>query len=198
MAKYNDDELAVAFVYARAMYDLAAEKSQVDALLEELKAVAALIEGRRDFADFLDSPTVNDEAKRKTLEKLFRGRCGDLLVDSLQVINRNDRQWFIGAVAEAFGMIDEERRGGIEVQVRTPIALSDAMRDRIRKVVAVKTNKKPRIVEVVDETLLGGLIIRIGDEKLDASVARKLAVLSNALLDRASREIHGGREYVAA
>jgi len=198
MAKYNDDELAVAMIYARAMYDLAVEKSQVDALLEELKAVAALIESKRDFADFLDSPTVNDEAKRKTLEKLFRGRCADLLVDSLQVINRNDRQWFIRAVAQAFAMLDEERRGGIEVRVRSAVSLGESVRERLRAVVAKQTGKKPRIVEVVDESLIGGLVVRIGDQKLDASVARKLAGLSELLLERASREIHGGREYMAA
>ncbi len=198
MAKHSDDVLAVAHVYAAAMYELATEKSQVDSLREEMNAVAGLVESDKDFAAFLTSPTVDVGAKKKTLEKLFRGRCGDLVVDSLQVINRNDRQEFIGAVAEAFGMIDHERRGGIEVQVRSPVALTDAMRDRIRKAVADKTGKKPRLVEVLDESLIGGLLIRIGDEKLDASVARKLAVVSDALLDRASREIHGAREYVAA
>jgi F-type H+-transporting ATPase subunit delta len=198
MAKHSDDELAVAMIYARAMYELAAEKSQVDALREELNAVAGLIEGRTDFAAFLTSPTVEDEAKRKTLEKLFRGRCADLLVDSLQVINRNERPGFIGAVAAAFGILDEERRGGIEVQVQTATALNEPARERLRSVVAKKTGRKPRIVETVDGSLIGGLVVRIGDEKLDASVARKLAVLSEVLLERASREIHGGREYVAA
>lgn len=198
MTKYSDDELAVAMIYARAMYELAAEKSQVDALREELNAVAGLVEGRTDFATFLTSPTADDEAKRKTLEKLFRGRCADLLVDSLQVINRNERQGFIGAVAAAFGILDEERRGGIEVQVQTATTLSESVRERLRGVVAKKTGRKPRIIEIVDESLIGGLVVRIGDEKLDASVARKLAVLSQALLERASREIHGGREYLAA
>ncbi|MDO8630855.1 MAG: ATP synthase F1 subunit delta [Phycisphaerales bacterium] len=198
MAKYSDDELAVAMIYARAMYELAAEKSQVDALREELNAVAGLIEAHHDFATFLTSPTVDDEAKRKTLEKLFRGRCADLLVDSLQVINRNERQGFIGAVAAALGILDEERCGGVEVRVQTATALSASARERLRAVFAKKTGRKPRIVETVDESLVGGLVVRIGDEKLDASVARKLAVLSNVLLERASREIHGGREYVAA
>jgi F-type H+-transporting ATPase subunit delta len=198
MAKYSDDELAVAMIYAQAIYDLAAEKSQVDALRDELNGVARLVESRTDFANFLTSPTVDDEAKRKTLEKLFRGRCADLLVDSLQVINRNERQGFIGAVAAAFGMLDQERRGGIEVHVRTATALSESARERIRAVLAQKTGRKPRIVEFVDESLVGGLVVRIGDEKLDATVARKLAVLSEAFLERASREIHGGREYVSA
>ena len=198
MAKYSDDELAVAMIYARAMYELAAEQDQVDALREELNAVAGLIEGRTDFAALLTSPTVDDEAKRKTLEKLFRGRCADLLVDSLQVINRNERPGFIGAVAEAFGILNEERRGGIEVQVQTATSLTESARERLESVVAKKTGRKPRIVETVDGSLIGGLIVRIGDEKLDASVARKLAVLTQALLERASREIHGGREYVAA
>jgi F-type H+-transporting ATPase subunit delta len=198
MAKYSDDELAVAMIYAQAMYELAAEKSQVDALREELHAVAGLIESRTDFAAFLTSPTVDDEAKRKTLEKLFRGRCADLLVDSLQVINRNERQGFVGAVAAAFGILDEERRGGIEVQVQTATALSESARERLRAVFAKKTGRKPRIVETVDASLVGGLVVRIGDEKLDATVARKLAVLSEALLERASREIHRGGEYVAA
>ena len=90
------------------------------------------------------------------------------------------------------------RRGGIEVQVQTATALSESARERLRAVFAKKTGRKPRIVETVDASLVGGLVVRIGDEKLDATVARKLAVLSEALLERASREIHRGGEYVAA
>ncbi len=198
MAKYSDDELAVAMVYAKAMFELATEQGQVDALREELSSVATMIEGNRDFAAFLGSPTVDVASKRNALEKALRGRCSDLLVDSLQIINRNGRQQFFGSVAEAFRMNDEQHRGVVEVNVRTPVALSDAMRTRICKVISAKTGKTPRIVEIVDESLLGGLIIRIGDEKLDASVARKVTVLTDLLNQRASREIHAGRDYVAA
>ena len=71
-----------------------------------------------------------------------------------------------------------------------------AARQRLHSVISKKTGKNAKIKESVDPSLLGGLVVRVGDDKLDASVARKLEELSIRMLDRASREIYSGREYV--
>jgi len=196
MPGVSDQELAVARVYASAMIDLAKASDQVDALLEELDDLAQRIEADAEFDAFLSSPMVDVETRRRILEKLFRGRYSDLFVDSLQVLNRKGRLGLIRGVAKAYRLASEELQGRVQVLVQSATPLTRRHRESLREITARHTGKEVELVETIDESLLGGLVIRIGDDKFDASVATKLRTLAGRLLERASREIHGGRDYV--
>ena len=68
--------------------------------------------------------------------------------------------------------------------------LNDALRQRLRRVVSRMTGRDTRLIEAVDESLVGGLVVRIGDQKIDTSVARGLALLNKRFEERASAEVH--------
>lgn len=197
MATQSGNELAIGKVYATSLFQLAEEQGKSQAVRDELKELAAFVAGNKEFADFLSNPTVGVDARKKAIEKAFRGRLSDIVVDTLQVLNRGNRMVLVGALAQTFAAMHEEHAGGIEVQVQTAVALSDKARERLHSAISRKTGKKPKIRESVEPSLLGGLVVRVGDDKLDASVARKLSELSMRMLDRASREIYSGREYVS-
>ncbi len=192
----SDQESAVARVYATAMLDLAQSRDQVDLLLSELLDFAAWVEKEADFETFLSTPMVDVETRRKTLEKLFRGKYSDLFVDSLQVLNRKDRLGLVRTVAEAYRLAHEALHGRVEVHVTTAAPLTDELRAKLKDVVDEHTGKEAVLVEAVDESLIGGLVVQIGDQKFDASVATKLTALAGTLLERASREIRGDRVFV--
>ncbi len=195
MPKVADQQLALARVYATAMLGLAQSQGEVDTLFSELRDFADRVEKDAELASFLSSPTVGVEARRNTVEKLFRGRRSDLFVDAMQVLNRKGRLSLITSVTEAYRLERETLQGRVEVHVRTAAPLTDKLRERLRDVVSRRTGKEPDLVETVDESVLGGLVVQIGDTKLDASVATKLRRLNKALRERASREIHHGRAY---
>jgi F-type H+-transporting ATPase subunit delta len=196
MAKFTGNELPIGKVYAASLFQLAQQQGAGEAVRDELNELAAFVDGNQLFADFLSNPTVDVEARKNVIEKAFRGRLSDIVVDTLQVMNRGNRMVLVGALAAAFAGIHEERAGGVAVQVQTAVPLSDAARTRLQAVISKKTGKNAKIKESVDPNLLGGLVVRVGDDKLDGSVARKLAELLANMLDRASREIYSGREYV--
>ena len=195
MPSMNDEDLALARVYSIGMLELAEAKGEVDRLREELLDLAAYRDRDAELESFLYTPTVDTDTRRKVLEKLFRGRYSDLCVDSLQVLNRKQRLGLIRGVAEAYRLLHEDRQGLVEVQVRTATPLSEGLRDRLREVTTSHTGKETVLVETVDDSLLGGMIVRIGDERFDLSVAARLRSLCRMLLDRASREIHSGRTF---
>lgn len=195
MASASDEGMAVARVYATAMLRLAESQGEVDVLFEELSDFAGLVDRDRDLASFVSSPLVDVEVRRQSLEKLFRGRRSDLFVDAIQVMNRKGRLGLIGAVAEAYRLEREALRGRVEVHVQSATPLTDSLRAKVREVAARRTGKEVDLVEAVNEALIGGLVLRIGDEKLDTSVATRLKRLGEALSDRAAREIHSGRSY---
>ena len=75
------------------------------------------------------------------------------------------------------------------------VALSEALREALRLAAAERTNRQPILVERVDPELLGGLVVAIGDEKIDCSVSTELEKMEVALRDRASRELLSGKSY---
>jgi len=197
MAEFNDEELALGRVYAKAMLDSADKTGATEALAEELCAVASLIDQNAELRGFASSPIVTSASRQLAIEKIFRGKISDLLADSLQVLNRKDRLGFIGCVAEAYRHLLEKKRNRIEAEVTTAGPLSDSLRERLRAALRTRFEKEVDLVEKTDPNLIGGLVVQVGDRKLDASVARSLSVLGDRLLDRASRELHAGTKKYA-
>jgi len=195
MSSGNEREAGIAKIYATAMLNLSKPSGQADGLRRELADVAGLLDGQPEFEAFLSNPTVGAEARQRMIEKVFRGRFSDVLVDSLQVLNRKDRLGLIRSIAHAYRLLHDELMKRIEVHVRTAVPLNEALRTQLRTKLAAKTGKQAELVETVDETLIGGLIVQIHDEKYDNSVLRKLRTLGRNLLDRASQEIYSGRTY---
>ncbi|MEK7731851.1 MAG: ATP synthase F1 subunit delta [Planctomycetota bacterium] len=197
MSSGNERETGIARIYATAMLNLSKPSGHADGLRQELADVAGLLDGQPEFEAFLSNPTVGAEVRQRMIEKVFRGRFSDVLVDSLQVLNRKDRLGLIRSIADAYRLLHDELMKRIEVHVRTAVPLNEALRAQLRVKLSVKTGKQVELVETVDETLIGGMIVQIHDEKYDNSVLRKLLTLGRNFLDRASREIYSGRTYTA-
>ncbi len=196
MANVSDKEFAVAQVYGQAMFTLAEEKGEGDALLEELRDLAGYLDDHAEFDTFLSSPTIDTDARAASIEKVFRGRASDLLVDSLQVLNGKGRLGVLRSVVEAYRLAHEDRRGRVDVHVRTAVPLSEALRGRLQRAATRVAGKEAELIERVDDSMIGGMIVQIGDRKIDASVATRIRHLGEALHERASHEVHSDRSYV--
>lgn len=196
MGSFGDKEMALARVYGRAMLELAQAQGQAQSLGEELSELAGLLDRDPQLDTFFSTPMVDSDARRTMIEKSMRGRASELLVSSLQVINRKGRLPILRAINRAYELLLEELQGRVEVQVRTPVALTEGLREKLRGAVAAYTGKTPDLIETVDEDLIGGMVLQIQDEKIDMTVSARLARLSRTLADRASREIHGETSYV--
>lgn len=195
MASLDDKHLAVARVYSRSLLGLAEEQGAGDRVGEELSELARLVAEDREFADFLGSPLIDAAERQAAIEKIFRGRLSDLLVDALQVVNRKERMLLVPAIAETYRQELRDLRGRVDVLVRTAVELPSGLREKLTAAVGRFTGKTPELVEKVDPGLLGGIVVQVGDDKIDASVASQLKELSEALLRRASQEIVRGTPY---
>lgn len=196
MPAVSDKELAIARVYSASILSLAEERGEGDTLLKELLELAAYLDKDASFDEFLSSPMIDSSARQRVIEKLFRGKASDLMVDSLQVLNRKDRLGILRAVGEAYRLDHEVLRGVVDVYVRTAVPLTGALKKKITEVAGRHTGKTAQLVETVDESIIGGMIVKIGDRKIDASVASRLCKLGQLLAERASQEVHSGRDYV--
>jgi len=195
--KSGDKELALAKVYAAAIFKVGRSTGMVDQIAEELRNLGDLVNADPDFEMFLDSPAVDCESRESTVEKLFRGKYSDVLVDSLQVLNRKERLGIVREVAAAYHALHQESLGRVELHVGTAVALSEGLRVKLRERIAHATGKQIDLVERIDSSLIGGIVLQLGDKKFDGSVRRKLAAVKAALLERSSQELYAGRTYAS-
>lgn len=196
MAKVDDRDLDLAGVYAHSMIELAEERGQLDELHEELDGLVKYLDQTPAFEEFLGSPLIEDEDRAKVIEKAFRGKASDLLVDALLVINRKGRLGYLQAIAEAYRREFRLRRGLVEARVRTAVPLNDALRADLVAAITRFSGKRPILSESVDPSLIGGMIVEVEGRKVDTSLAARLKSLSGTLMRRASQEIYSGRTYV--
>jgi F-type H+-transporting ATPase subunit delta len=192
MASFDDRQMAVARVYSRALLEVAAGAGEEDVVREELESLEALWQADPAFRDFLTNPAVDADDRRGSLDTMFRSRLSPVTIDALQVINRKERSALLPEVVEGYREAHDRLRKRVEVQVSSARPLSDAQRDSLAAAVRERTGLEPSFAETVDPSLVGGLVVQIGDEKTDGSVVTRLRNLGEALLDRASREIHSG------
>ena len=195
MAVTSVKGFAIARVYADAMLQLAESQGDVEVLFEELRNFGDCVEHDTDLHEFVSSPIVDVETRCEMLENVFRGKRTDLFVDGLQVMNRKGRLGLISAVAEEYRLQRDALRNRTEVRVQSASPLTEELSSQLKDAMSRRMGRDVHLIEEVDESLIGGLVLRIGDEKLDASVATRLKRLRDSLLDRASREIHGGRQH---
>ena len=192
----DPQHLAIAGIYSESMLALAAASGQEDALLAELEGVVALLDRQPEFEAFLESPLADPEDQRQFLEKVLRGQGSDVLVDALQVLRRKGRLGLVRAVAATYRAKWLHRKNHVEVGVTTAVPLSPALRESLLAAAHKATGKTAELLESVDPELLGGMVVRIGDRKLDRSVAADVARLGEVLMARASREVQSGKSTV--
>lgn len=196
MAGVTEEQLAVAKVYSSAMVALAEKVGETDNLLTELEELAALVEKSPELKRFFLTPTVDEDKRSQSIEKIFRGRMSDLLVNALQILNRKNRLDLLPAVIQAYRDEHRERAGHVEVFVRSAVPLSDEQRRELSDAVKRNVDSEPDLIESIDEGLIGGLVIQIGDRKLDTSVARKIRRIADVIHERSGKELARTNNYV--
>lgn len=192
----NEQQIAVARVYAQAILGLAERQGESERIREELDGVVRFLDDRPDVEAYLSDPFLGVESRRQALEDLLRGTASDLLVDSLQVLSGKGRLGLVRSIAATYRHEVEVLRGVVEARVTSATPLTDESREGVRGAVESHTGQRAKLVETLDPEILGGLVIQIGDTKIDRSVAGELRRVRERLMDRMSRDLHAGTSYV--
>lgn len=184
---------AVARVYAQSLLELA-EAAGGDAKIaeigEELEAVLEVVRGDAMIAEFLRSPIVERNKRGTSLRTVLDGRVSDLLLRFLLVLNDKGRLGRIDDIAAAFDEMLNQRFGRVEVDVYTVDGrLDDAQQSLLAEKVRARLGKEPVFHQYADPSLIGGLVLRVGDQLIDGSVRGRLRGLREAILERGSSSI---------
>jgi len=189
MATHTD---TLARIYARSLFELCEEAGGRDKAMEvadELEQVCELARSNSAFNEFLASPLLEVTARGDSLKTIFENKISDLLLRFLLVLNANDRLGHLEQIEAALIQIVHEQWGRIEVDVTTAQAMDDTAREAITAQLKSALGKDPVIHSHVNEDLIGGITLRIGDQLIDGSVATQLRRLETDLKKSGGHEI---------
>lgn len=172
----------VARRYATALMGVAEETGTVEEAARDLEAVGATIGGSRDLQRLLASPIVATVRKQKALAEIFGGRTGKLVATFIALMTSKGREALLPEVIAAFMMLRDERAGVVAADAVFALDPTREQEKALTGRLERATGKTVRLRWRTDPAIRGGLVVRVGDTVLDASVRRQLERLHERLV----------------
>ena len=166
--------------YAKAILDLAQSQNTASAVNTDMKSIVDAFAQSSELQAFIASPTLPLTVKHQTLLEIFGG-AQNVTKGLFRLLEENKRFDLVTAIAEQFIRQYDELSGVEVAKVTTAIPMDAELEARIIAKAGELTTKKVVIESVVDPSIIGGFILRIGDKQLNASVASRLQAIKNEL-----------------
>ncbi len=167
-------ESKVAKRYARSLLGLATELNQQDAAFADMNLLASTIKGNRDLGMLLSSPVVRPDLKQSIVEKIFGGQFSELTTKFINLIIDKGRESQLLYIATNFIAQYKKGKDINTATVRSASKLTPDAFSKIEAMVKKQTGGSVELTEIVDPDLIGGFVLRIGDQQLDSSILSEL------------------------
>ena len=159
--------------YAKAILDLAVENKATEAVEKDMRSVVSTVSDSKELRDMLSNPVISGSAKKDVLKAVFKGSHG-ISEGLMNMLVENKRVSLLNEVALKYIILNESLKGKDVAYVTTAVPMTDSLEKQLLKQVASITGNKVTIENKIDESIIGGFILRVGDLQYDASVSNKL------------------------
>ena len=174
--------LQLAIKYSRAMFLLAQEEGKLVEYGQELQSLAEGLESAPELKAFLESPMIPRQAKQEAAEKIFAGELSPMVMNFLRLLLDKQRVSIFGEIVRQYENFANEAQGILVADVTTARDLSDSLGERLMAKLGEVTGKKIKLRKHLDEKLLGGAVVRMGDRLIDGSLKSRMKALEAQLL----------------
>lgn len=166
--------------YARAILDIAHDKGMATPVSHDMTSIAATINQNAELSIFIQNPTINVAVKENALLEVF-ANVNSVTKSLFHLLFENKRFEILGAIATAYNQLFEEMNGMETATVTTAFPMTEDLEAKVLTKILTLSNKKVNIKNVIDPAIIGGFILRIGDQQYNASIANRLQVLKREL-----------------
>jgi ATP synthase F1 delta subunit len=163
----------IARVYAESLFEVAKEKGKLDEVHEQLDEIADALESDRDLQVFFFSPYFSSSEKREGIGKAISG-AEDELVNFLELLAEKHRMPALFRIRKRFDELWAKENQRLAVTVTSAIELDDAVVKSIGDEIERKTGQTIDLSSRVDDSIIGGLVLQVGNRVLDASIRNRL------------------------
>ena len=173
----------IAGTYGDALFELAVEQNLTDSLMQEIDFLQTVLKENSDFEKILMHPEIPKQKKLQLIENVFKGRISDALTGFLRILVTKGRYENLPDIFAYFiARVKEYKKIGI-AQVVSAIPLRDEQKQKIEQKLLETTHYETMEIDYkVEESSIGGLMIRIGDRVVDSTIRSKLSALTGSLM----------------
>lgn len=162
--------------YAKAVLSLASDQVVTDIVNNDMKLIATTIAESEDLSNTLKSPVVSSAIKKSILLEVFKN-FNIITLNLIDVLMNNNRIDIFGDVALKYSQLFDESKGIELATVTTAVALTDDLKAKVLAKAKALTGKDVAVENIVDENIIGGFILRVGDVQYNASISNQLSKL---------------------
>ncbi|QLG45204.1 ATP synthase F1 subunit delta [Costertonia aggregata] len=167
----NDSRAAIR--YAKAILDLAVDNKATDKVEKDMRSITATISDSKELQDVLASPVVKSAIKKDALNTIFEG-SHQITAGLITTLTDNKRIGMLNEVALKYIILNEDLKGEGVAFVTTAVPMTADLEKKVLKQLSGITGNKVTIQNKIDESIIGGFVLRVGDLQYDASIANKL------------------------
>ena len=166
----------IATVYARSLFEVASERDSLDAIRDELAAFTDALDGSRELQVFFFSPYFSSEEKKDGLHKTVQG-ANEAFSNFLELLLEKHRMPVIHRIRREYDGLWREANKLLPVQVTSAVELDEETVRSIGDRISERTGRKVDLTARVDPDIVGGIVLRVGNSILDASIRNRLEQL---------------------
>ncbi|MEM7577972.1 MAG: ATP synthase F1 subunit delta [Planctomycetota bacterium] len=171
-------------LYAQALLELADASGQTDAIAGQVGDLARLLHDEADLRTLIESPAIKDRDRAGVIQRVFEGKLADPLYKLMQVMAHKSRLDQLPALTASFKKLLDERNGVVPVDAWVAQAMDEATVQSVKADIGQALGANAiELTQHVDDTLIGGLKVKIGDTLIDASVATQLRSIRTQLIE---------------
>ncbi len=160
--------------YAKAILSLSLDLKKADTINNDMQLIASTIEENNELQLLLNSPVIKSEAKKLTLVAIFDKKVDKTSLDLINLLVENKRLPLLSEVAKQYILLYDEHKGSQIAEVTTAVPLTDSLEEKVLAKIEEIIGKKVSLENVIDPTIIGGFILRVGDKQFDASILGKM------------------------
>ena len=171
-------ESGAAARYAKSLLELSQEKGVLEEVHQDMLAFSKVVKENRDFAMMLRNPIIKHHKKQAILEAIFKGKVNEMTMSIFSIITKKNREPILAAIAKSFHEQYNAIKGIGAAKVITTVPLDKELKAAFEQLVKDITKKKEvELHEEVDESLIGGFVLKVDDRQIDDSIQTKLKSL---------------------
>lgn len=168
--------------YALAYYQVADEKGKVDQYLQEFRELVDLIVTNADIIQLINNPQISTSRKQELIKDIFKGKVNDDLISFINIILAKKRIHTASGILAEVEKIYLENKNTVIAHVKTVVSLEDAEKEELVRKLKVKYNKNILLEEELDESIIGGVYVKVGDDIIDGTLKYKLGQIKELML----------------
>jgi len=176
------DHSKIAVRYAKAFFLLGLDKNQLDEFKKDMLLVAVYCQ-QKEFVLLLESPIIRTSEKKKAMNDLFRDKLSKLSMQFILMITQNRREEHLAGISRDFIDLYRAHKGIKAAKVISATPLDEEEKQKISGVISKIFKTEVELSAESDPDIIGGFVLRVGDQQLDASVSSKLTRLKRDFLN---------------